>query len=212
MRREGRGTMSAVFELRKLLEDLERTSTNVIDIVRDGHPLVPWRLYPGDSGIFDRRTRYQFYFHSHGLDTEASHFHTVRLFDDHTAHLIAISMTTDGWPQALFTLNLWAIGDAYETAGNLRRYVRDFHLAEAVGPPPLIRFVNLIFQAFGPQIEQLQEQKIEMLSRYRAVHPDRDIFEDRSLEILSRVEIDVRAPAALAVSKPRRLVNRRKPA
>jgi hypothetical protein len=204
--------MNAAFELRDLLEDLERNGTNVIDMVRDGQPLVPWRLYPEDSGIFDRRTRCQFYYHSHGLDTEAGHFHTVRLFTDHTVHVIAISMTTDGWPQALFTLNLWAIGDASETAGNLRRYVRDFHLAEQVGPPPLVRFVNLIFQAFGPQIEQLQEQKIETLSRYRGAHPDHDIFEDRSLEILSRIAIDVRAPAALAASMRRRLVNRRKPA
>lgn len=187
--------MNAVFELRHLLEDLERSGTNVIDMVRDGQPLVPWRLYPGDSGIFDRRTRYQFYYHSHGLDTEAGHFHTVRLFADHTAHLIAISMSTDGWPQALFTLNLWAIGDAYESAARLRRYVRDFRIAERAGPPPLVRFVNLIFQAFGRQIERLQEEKIEMLARYRVAHPDRDIFEDRSVEILSRVEVDLRAVA-----------------
>jgi hypothetical protein len=201
--------MNAVFKLRNLLEDLERNGTNVIDMVRGGQPLVPWRLYPGDSGIFDRHTRYQFYYHSHGVDTEAGHFHTLRLFDDHTAHLIAISMTADGWPQALFTLNLWAIGDAYETAEELRRYVRDFHLA---GPRPLVRFVNLIFQAFGPQIEELQERKVVTLSRYRVAHPDHDIFEDRSLEILSRVAIDIRTPAALTASTSRRLVNRRKPA
>jgi hypothetical protein len=30
---------------------------------------------------------------------------------------------------------------------------------------------------------------------YRVAHPDRDAFEDRSLEVLSRVEIDVRARA-----------------
>jgi hypothetical protein len=135
----------------------------------------------------------------------------VRLFGDHTAHLVAISMTTDGWPQALFTLNLWAIGDAYETTGKLRRYVRGFHIAERAGPPPLVRFVNLIFQAFGPQIERLQEEKIEMLSRYRVAHPDDDIFEDRSLEILSRVAIDVRVTAAPIASTSRALVNTRRP-
>src|SRR5262249_40246951 len=204
--------MNPVLELRKLLEDLERNGTSVIDMVREGQPLVPWRLYPANSGIFDRRTRCQFYYHSHGLDTEAGHFHTVRLFADHTVHLIAISMTTDGWPQALFTLNLWAIGDAYESAGELRHYVRDFHLAEHVGPPPLVRFVNLIFQAFGPEIEELQEEKIETLTRYRVAHPDHDIFEDRLLEILSRVAIDVRAAATVAASKRRRLVTRREPA
>jgi hypothetical protein len=79
----------------------------------------------------------------------------VRLFAGHTAHLAAISMTTDGWPQALFTLNLWAMGDDY--------------VAEQVGPPPLVRFVNLMFQAFGPEIERLQDEKIARLDRYRAV-------------------------------------------
>jgi hypothetical protein len=185
--------MNAVFELRNLLEDLEGKGKTVIDLVTNGQLPQPWRLYPGDSGIFDRRARCQFYFHTHGIETEAGHFHTVRLFAGHTAHLIAISMTADGWPQAFFTLNLWAIGDAYETAGKLRRYVRGFHIAERAGPPPLVRFVNLIFQAFGPQIERLQDEKIETLARYRTAYPDRDIFADRTIEILSRVEVDLRA-------------------
>jgi hypothetical protein len=196
--------MKASFELRDLLEERERAGTTVIDLVTDGQPLQPWRLYPGESGIFDRRTHCQFYFHSHGTGTEAGHFHIVRLFADHTAHLVAISMTPDGWPQALFTLNLWAIGDAYETAGNLRRYVRGFHLAERVGPTPLVRFVNVMFQAFGPEIERLQDEKIAALARHRVSYPDRDVFEDRSLEILSRLEVDVRVAAAdVASMNPR---------
>jgi uncharacterized protein DUF6969 len=156
---------------------------------------VPWRLYPNDDGIFDGRTHCQFYYHSHGADHEAGHFHAVRLFADHTVHLVAISIAANGWPQALFTLNLWAIGDAYETAANLRRYVRAFRLAEHAGPRPLVRFINLVFQTFAPQIERLQEKKIERLVRYRVAHPGRDVFEDRGLEILSCVEIDVRAAA-----------------
>jgi hypothetical protein len=184
--------MKPALELRDLLEELERKATSVIDLVRDGQSLQPWRLYPGESGIFDPGTRYQFYYHSHGADHEAGHFHTVRLFPDHTAHLVAISMTPDGWPQALFTLNLWSIGDAYESAGNLRRYVRRFHLAEQVGPRPLVRFVNLIFETFGPQIERLQEEKIAALDGHRAAHPGLDVFEDRSLEVLSRVDVRAR--------------------
>jgi hypothetical protein len=192
--------MNPALELLDLVEDLEGKGTSVIELVRDGQPLVPWRLYPGDSGIFDRRSGYQFYYHSHGADHEAGHFHTVRLFADHTAHLVAVSMTPDGWPQALFTLNLWAIGDTYESAADLRRYVRRFHLGERVGPPPLVRFVNLIFQVFGAEIERLQDEKIAALAAHRAAHPDRDVFEDRSLEVLSRVAIDIRARAGEAVS------------
>jgi hypothetical protein len=192
--------MKAARELLDLLEGLERKGTSVIDLVRDGQPLQPWRLYPGESGIFDRQTRCQFYYHSHGADHEAGHFHTVRLFADHTVHVVAISLTPGGWPQALFTLNLWAIGDVYESAEHLRRYVRRFRLGEQVGRPPLVRFINLIFQAFGPHIEQLQDEKIATLASYRAAHPGVDVFEDRSLEILSRVEIDVRARAGDVVS------------
>jgi hypothetical protein len=187
--------MKPALELLNLLEELDRKGTSVIDLVRGGQPLVPWRLYPNDDGIFDRRTHCQFYYHTHGSDHEAGHFHTVHLFPDHTAHLVAISMAPDGWPQALFTLNLWAIGDAYETSAKLRRYVRAFRLAEHAGPRPLVRFINLVFQTFGPQIEQLQDEKIDRLVRYRVAHPGHDVFEDRSLEILSRIEIDVRAGA-----------------
>ncbi len=187
--------MTPASELLALLEALERKGTSVIELVRDGQPQEPWQLYPGESGIFDRRTRYQFYYHSHGADHEAGHFHTVRLFADRTVHLVAISMAPDGWPQALFTVNLWAIGDAYESAAALKHYAARFRLREQVGPLPLVRFVNLVFQAFLPEIERLQEEKIETLAQHRASHPDHNIFEDRSLEILSRVAIDVRARA-----------------
>jgi len=195
--------MTPAVELRNLLQELERQGTSVIDLVRGDKPVQPWRLYPGESGIFDRRTHYQFYYHSHGSDHEAGHFHTVRLFADHTVHLVAISMTPDGWPQALFTVNLWAVGDVYESAANLRRYVRSFRLAEQVGPPVLVRFVNLVFRAFGTEIERLQEEKIETLAAYRAAHPAQNIFEDRSLEILSRVAVDVRAAPEVVSTAPR---------
>ncbi len=41
---------------------------------------------------------------------------------------------------------------------------------------------------FGAEIERLQDEKTDRLAD--------DVFADRSLEILSRVEIDVRARAA----------------
>jgi hypothetical protein len=192
--------MTPALELLELLDGLERKGTSVIELARGGQPLVAWRLYPGESGIFDRQTHCQFYYHSHGAGHEAGHFHTVRLFADHTVHVVAISMTPGGWPQALSTLNLWAIGDAYASAEHLRRYVRRFRLREQAGPAPLVRFVNLIFQTFAPQIERLQDEKTATLADYRSTHPGLDIFEDRSLEILSRVEIDVRARAGGAAS------------
>jgi len=56
----------------------------------------------------------------------------------------------------------------------------------------------LLFRAFLPEIERLQDEKIAALSAHRLAHPNRDPFRDRSLEVLSRVAIDVsQRPAAL---------------
>jgi hypothetical protein len=178
-----------------LLEALEDRGTSVIDLVRDGQPDEPWHLYPGERGIFDRHTRCPYYYHRHRAAHEAGHFHTVRLFADHTVHAVAISMAPDGWPQGLFPRNLWAIGDASESAVALKHSCARFRLQERAGPPPLVRFVNLLFQAFRPEIERLQKEKIATLARHRAANPGRNVFEDRSLEIRSQVAIDVRARA-----------------
>jgi hypothetical protein len=87
-----------------LLRELEGAGTTVMALVRGGRPSEPWTLYPDEFGIFDGQTRCQFYYHSHGAAHEDGHFHTVRLFDGHTVHLVGISMAESGWPQALFTL------------------------------------------------------------------------------------------------------------
>jgi len=189
-------------ELRQLLESLAAEGTSVVDLICNGRPATPWTLYPDEYGVFDRRTGCQFYYHCHdGTPQEAGHFHTVRFFADHTVHLVAISMAPDGWPQALFTLNLWAIGDRDESATRLKQYARQFRVDERRGEPRLVRFVNLLFRAFRPQIEQLQDAKLAGLAEYRRAHPDTDPFEDRSLEVLSRADIDVRVRAAHPVDE-----------
>jgi hypothetical protein len=189
--------VSAARRLASLLEELEREGTSVIDLVRGDRPLEVWTLYPDDNGVFDRGTRSQFYFHVHdGADHEAGHFHTVHLLPDSTAHLVAISMASSGWPQALFTLNLWAIGDRYLTAAELKHHARRFRIDTRRGDRRLVRFINLIFQVFLPEIEHLQEQKVDRLVAHQLAHPGVDPFADRSLEILSRVEIDVRERAS----------------
>jgi len=196
---DGASEAGAARALAHLLEGLERAGTTVMDLVRRGQPKTPWRLYPGEAGIFDRRTHCQFYYHSHeGRPEEAGHFHTVRLFPDHTVHLVAISMAPDGWPQALFTVNQWATGDAWEPAATIARYVREFHVDERRGPREVVRFVNLVFRAFRREIEQLQEEKVAALLDHQRRHPDRNARDDRRLEILSRVSVDVRRAVAPA--------------
>ena len=194
--------MTALADLARLLADLDREGTSVMALVRGGRLPEPWTLYPDEYGIFDRKRRSQFYYHAHaGADHEDGHFHTVRLFADHTVHLVAISMAPTGWPQALFTLNLWAIGDSYASPRNLSRYTREYGIESRKGDVRLIRFINLIFRAFRPEIEALQEAKGEAIEQYRAAHGGAAPFEDRSVEILSRVEIEIPRHLDAAVAR-----------
>ena len=148
--------MTAARELVGLLERLERDGTSVMELICGTRMPEPWKIYPDDDGVFSMKTRSQFYYHVHdGARNEVGHIHTVRFFPHRTAHIVAISMAPNGWPQALFTVNLWAIGDAYETAENLKRYARRFEIEESRGEPRVIRFVNLVFRLFLPEIERL---------------------------------------------------------
>lgn len=186
--------MTALRELERLLDGLGRAGTSVMALARGGHRQEPWTLYPDEYGVFDRKRHSQFYYHAHaGAGHEAGHFHTVRLFRDHTVHLVAISMAQSGWPRALFTLNLWAIGDVYAAPEALVRYARQYRVESRRADPRLVRFVNVMFLAFSPEIEALQVEKDRAIQRYRAAHGGADPFEDRAVEILSHIEIDVRA-------------------
>ena len=181
---------SALDALGRLLEELDRDRTSVVELLCRTATPEPWRLYPGGHGVFDRETSSQFYFHTHdGREEEIGHFHTVRLFPDRTVHLVAISIKKDGGPRALSTLNLWAIGDAAASAAELKRYITRFGLDERHGEPRVVRFVNLVFRAFEPEILRLQDAKIAALSAYRRAHPGLDPFEDRRLEVLSSVDV-----------------------
>jgi hypothetical protein len=192
-------------QLISVLDGLEREGTTVMDLVRAGQPAEAWRLYPGEEGIFDRGTRCQFYYHAHDDDRdEDGHFHTVRLFNDRTVHLVGISMARTGWPRALFTVNRWVTGDAYETVAQIKGYVRRFHVDQARGPAPLVRFVNLMFRVFLRDIERLQEDKVATLAAHRLRYPERDPFQDRSLEILSWTAVDLRQDSADIASSPSR--------
>ena len=159
-----------------------------------GRPQEPWTLYPDEYGIFDRRGHSQSFHHAHaGAEHEARHFHTVRLFRDRTVHLVAISMAHTGWPRALFTPNLWSIGGAYASPEDLTRYTRQYGIESRKGDARLVRFINLMFQAFRREIETLPGAKERGVQRYRIAHGGADPFGDRSAEILSEVEIDVPA-------------------
>ncbi len=164
-----------------------------MDLVRAGQPAEPWSSIQAKKASSTALTRCQFYYHAHDArPAEDGHFHTVRLFSDHTVHLVGISMAANGWPQALFTVNRWVTGDTWEPTQRVKRYARAFRIDRRSGPTRLVRFVNLIFRVFLPEIERLQDDRVAALANHRLRHPAHDPLEDRSLEILSWIDVDVR--------------------
>jgi len=88
------------------------------------------------------------------------------------------------------------IGAAWETPANLKQYVGRLCIGTGRGPARLMRFVNFAFKAFRHEIEELQDLKERTLRAYAETHPGTDPLGDRSLEVLSRIEIDVLARLA----------------
>jgi hypothetical protein len=191
--RNPRERATAAAEVVRLIEGLQRSGTSLAALVCRGEQPVPWKIYPGEYGLFDPSTGGQLCYHAHAdWDHEVGHFHTFRYFTKGRAHIVGISMAPSGWPQALFTVNLWGTRDLYRRPETLKQYARRFHVAERSGYARVIRFVNLMVRAFVPEIEQLQDEREARLAAHRRAHPGVDPFEDRSLLVLSRVEIDVR--------------------
>ena len=175
-----------------MLTDLRRSGQSIISLARACQSAEPSGLPPTTLGVFDPLSRWHVYYHSHaGPLDEAGHFHTLRRFGDRAVHVVGISIDHVGWPQALFTLNHWCLGDGYESAATIKGYARRFRLDPRAGDRRFIRFMSLLFQAFLPEIEWLQDEKVCTLAAHCARYPDRNLFEDRSLEITSRVDLSL---------------------
>jgi hypothetical protein len=173
-----------------MLTDLQRSGQSIITLAGAGPSAELSGLPPTTQGVFDPLWRWHVYYHSHaGPLDEAGHFHTLRRFGDRAIHVVGISIDHAGWPQALFTLNHWCVGDGYEPAARIKGYARRFRLDSCSGDPRLIRFLSLLFEAFLGEIEWLQDEKVYALTAHYVRHPDGNLFEDRSVEITSRVNL-----------------------
>jgi hypothetical protein len=49
--------------------------------------------------------------------------------------------------------------------------------------------------SFRPQIKELQIERDCAIKRWRVLHPDDDVFEDRRLEITSSIEVSLKLEA-----------------
>ncbi len=205
-------------ELVEIHRVLTKTGDNVVGELLRGHDtFYEWDHYPpGD--VYDRETHGQFYYHAHPadqrFDLEHGHFHTfirpkgmppgikpapVPNFkppkdpNDALSHLIAIAMTSAGLPFRLFTVNRWVTGECWYRAADVATLLDYFKVDIARPSWPANRWVSAMVRLFKPQILELLEVRDRTVEDWQRAHGDRDVFEDRELEITSYMEIDIEA-------------------
>lgn len=168
--------------------------------------------YPkGD--VYDKESHAQYYYHAHRPESgEHGHFHTfVRARGmpanmkpvpykgdgprpkgkDAISHIVAISMNRPGMPIGMFTTNRWVTGESMYSADDVIRLIDRFSIEQSYPCLATNRTLTSLLQLFKPQIAALLRLRDDTLVAWIQQHPDRDVYEDRELEITSIIDINV---------------------
>ncbi len=203
-------------EIVEIYRVLAITGDNLVGELIKGHEtFYEWDHYPpGD--VYDRETHGQYYFHTHPVeerfDDEHGHFHTfIRPRgmppgvkpapvpgyqapddpDDALSHLIAIAMDNKGFPFRLFTVNRWVTGEVWYTAQDVKTLLEYFKIGHTQPSWPVNRWISAMICLFKPQIVALLDARDAAASNWAKRHQDRDIYEDRDLEVTSFTDVSV---------------------
>lgn len=106
-------------------------------------------------------------------------------------HLIGVSMNPDGEVIKLFTTNRWVTGETWFDAGDVIAMLDRFDVAVAQPSWPSNRWLTSVLRLFRPQIIDLVRARDRKVADWARAHPDRDVFEDRELEITSELSISL---------------------
>ncbi len=190
---------------------LAKTGHNIVgELLPDDGKFYEFDHCPAGD-IFDAQTHCQFYYHSH-REGEHGHFHIfmrqegmpgdcrpakqskadyMKKRENNLCHLLAISMDKHGIPVALFTTNRWVTAEYWYAAKDVLAMVDRFAIEHAKPSWPVNRWVTAMLRLFRPQIENILQERDKVVAKWRANHPDEDVFEDRNLDLPSEVEISI---------------------
>ncbi len=224
-----RAMAAAGEEVRECARVLAKTGDNPVrELLRGGGRAIAWRHYPkGD--VYDPATGSQFYYHAHPVSGGGAGVGHVHAFmrpsgmkascrpaplpdfmppkdrNEALSHLIAISLDRRGVPDALFTTNRWVTGEVWYRARDVVAMLAGFEIDLAHPSWPANRWVTAMLRLFRPQIAALVVGRDAAMARWRRRHPTRNAYEDRELEVVTRLAISVDAQTA----KIRRALARR---
>ncbi len=194
---------------------LKRTKDNVVgEVLRQQGTFFEWKHYP-QGDVHDSVSHAQYYYHAHKKGIrggEHGHFHTFLRAkgmppgvaqvphegtdewpkgDAALSHLIGISMDKMGYPIRLFTTNRWVTGECWYRAHDVVAMLGRFKIDLARPSWPTNRWITGMLCLFRPVIQELVRERDAALDRYRAERQDRDVFEDREIEVLSQRDVSV---------------------
>ena len=198
-------------EVAKWEQVLAKTGDNVVgELLRTRDTFYEFEhCPPGD--IYDRENHAQYYYHAH-RPGEHGHFHTflrekgipkdchpvdqseadyMKQRDDTYSHLVAISMDRKGFPIGLFTTNRWVTAENWYAADDVSAMLDRFEIDHAQPSWPVNRWIGAMFRLFRPQIVELVRERDAVVADWQRRHPDRDVYEDRDLDLPSRIGISV---------------------
>ncbi len=196
----------------RLLIKNESYGNVVREVLRDQGQFIEFDHYPkGD--VHDGETHCQYFYHAHrGINGENGHFHTFLRAkgmpenvaaapydgdtewptgEDALSHIIAISMDPKGYPIGLFSTNRWVTGETFYPATDVIRMLDKFEMDLLYPSWPVNIWITSTMRLFRPQIEQLLKQRDEAIDAWRSKHPEKDVYEDRDLEVTSQELVDV---------------------
>ncbi len=199
---------------------LAKTNHNIVgEVLHDQGKFYEWNHYP-EGDLYDHVTHSQYYYHAHPQELrggEHGHFHTfLRPLgmpkgvkpavvpdlvlpegeNEALSHLIAISMDPRGVPIRLFSTNRWVTGEVWYGADDVRAMLDYFEMDLARPSWVVNRWIGAMVRLFRPQVGALIDARDAVVATWAKAHPDRDVYEDRELELTAMLDIDADAQVA----------------
>jgi hypothetical protein len=201
-----------VIECVAALADKDRNP--VTEVLASASTVEEWAHFPAGD-VVDPATHSQYYYHAHAaaerVSGEHGHFHTFvrpklvcpertpRSVAGHAAdvvesswvaHLAGISTDASGNLIRLFTTNRWVTDEVWYGADDVIAMLDEFDITAAQPSYDLNRWVSAVIRMFRPQIADLLRTRDEIVARWQAAHPERDVFEDCELQVVSEIDVD----------------------
>lgn len=192
---------------------LGKTGDNIVgEVLRGQGTFYEWSHYP-EGDVYDSETHAQYYYHAHPKDErsgEHGHFHTFlrpkgmpagitparapgfvapENPNDALSHLVAISMDDQGRAIQLFTTNRWVTGEVWYAAEDVVAMLERFAI-DLARPSFLVnKWIGAMIRLFRPQIAGLLRERDRVVAEWQRRHPKSGVFEDRRLEVTSKLDI-----------------------